>query len=83
MRLGAAESCSACGTQKLQKLRGNVVSKIFLTRSQWGGATLRGDGKVKPGVRKPRDASEAIRMKKSKKKTVVTRAKAKHFNQPK
>lgn len=51
------------------------MAKIFLTKSQWGGATLKGDGKVKPSVRKPRDASEAIRMKKSKKTRVTKRIK--------
>lgn len=57
------------------------MTRVISTRA-WGGASIKGD-KVRVGTRKPRDASDAIRMKKSKKKTVVTRAKAKHFNQPK
>jgi len=47
-----------------------------ISSKAWGGATLRGDGKIKSGVRKPRDASHAIRMKKSKKVRVTKRIKA-------
>lgn len=49
--------------------------KIHLSKAQWGGATLKGDGKVKPSIRKRRDASDAIRMKKSKKVRITKRIK--------
>lgn len=53
----------------------------WVSSKAWGGASTKGD-KIKPGTRKPRDASEAIRWKKSQKAKPISRAKAKRWQQP-
>lgn len=53
----------------------------WISKANWGSMTVK-DGTMKPVKRKPKDASEAIRWKKSKKQTCVTRAKARGFNRP-
>jgi len=54
---------------------------IHLTKAQWGGAYKTSEGKLKV-YRKPADASQRIRQRKSRKKTVISRAKSARFNQP-
>lgn len=54
---------------------------VWLSKKSWGGATMK-EGKFNAFKRRPKDASQAIRWKKSKKRTVVSRAKASRFNQP-
>lgn len=55
----------------------------YISSRDWGGATQGHDGKVKPGVKKPRDGSEKRRWAKTKGKAkVISRKAATRFNRP-
>lgn len=57
------------------------MATIHLTRAQWGGARPCADGKIKTWKR-AKDKSQQIRWRKSRRKTVISRAKARGMQTP-
>jgi len=53
----------------------------FISGKAWGGAYKTSEGKLKV-YRKPADASQRIRQRKSRKKTVISRAKSRMMQRP-
>jgi hypothetical protein len=58
------------------------MATIYIPKKAFGAFSLTSEGKFKAWGRRPKDASEAIRMRKSKKRRVVTPAKARGMNRP-
>jgi len=53
----------------------------FISGKAWGGARIGADGKVRVW-RRAKDKSQQIRWRNSKKKSIVSRAKARGFDRP-